>query len=528
MKAKTVDEYLAEVDYSSMEHYVPSEFSLAFINFIKLVNGPEGEENKTPVVHYHMLDNVAKPGNLINLCHRGFAKTTVIGEYMIPYIACFHELPAFGEIKYILYVTDSMDNGVKSMRKNLEFRYNHSAFLKAYLPVVKFTENSWEFTDKDGKQLVVDAFGAKTGIRGTKKLGTRPQLLLIDDVLSDEDARSSLVLHSIEDTLNKAVKYAMHPRNKVIWCGTPFSKKDPLYKAVESGVYNVNVYPICERFPCTKEEFKGSWEDRFPYEYVKKAYDEAVALGATSSFNQELMLRIISEEDQLVATADIMWYKRNTLLPRRDNYNFYITTDFATSTKDSADYSVISVWAYSSNGDFFWVDGIVKRQNMNKNYEDLFMLVQTYRPILVGIEITGQQGGFVSTIVDMMVQRNIFFNLAKTGNTVGIRPTKDKLTRFNVVLPWFKLNKVYFPVEYKEDPRIVEFIGELSLITSTGFKSKHDDCIDTVSMLGDMYNQMYKPEFNTENMLPNYADNCFEIDNNSGYNEVSPLNSYIV
>ena len=250
-------------------------------------------------------------------------------------------------------------------------------------------------------------------------------------------------------------------------------------------------------------------------------------LGAINSFNQELMLRIMSEEDRLVSDADIMWYKRTTLLPRKDNYNFYITTDFATSTKDSADYSVISVWAYSCNGDFFWVDGIVKRQYMNKNYDDLFMFVQMYRPLLVGIEITGQQGGFVSTIIDLMVQRNIYFNLAKTGNTVGIRPVKDKLTRFNVVLPWFKLNKVYFPVEYKEDPRVVEIVNELSLISAAGFKSKHDDAIDTISMLGDMYNQMYKPEAAVE-LTANYENNCFDITDSYVYNEVSPLDSYIV
>lgn len=526
-ETKTVDDYLAEVSYKDLNNYTPQSFSLTFVNFIKLINGPEGEENKTPIVHYHMLDNVVKEGNTANLCHRGIAKTTVFGEYFFLYIACFNELPNFGEIKYALYVTDSVENGVRSMRKNLEFRYNNSPFLKKYLPQVKFTETSWEFTNADGKHFVVDAFGAKTGIRGTKKLGTRPQLLILDDLLSDEDARSALVLKSIEDTLNKAVKYAMHPHSKIIWNGTPFNKKDPLYKAVESGVYHVNVYPICEKFPCTKEEFRGSWEDRFPYEYVQKQYNEALRLGAISSFNQELMLKIMSEEDRLVSDSDIMWYKRTTLIPRKDNYNFYITTDFATSTKDSADYSVISVWAYSCNGDFFWVDGIVKRQNMSRNYDDLFMLVQMYKPLLVGIEVTGQQGGFISTIVDLMVQRNIYFNLAKTGNTIGIRPTKDKLTRFNVVLPWFKLNKVYFPIEYTDDPRVVEIIGEISLISASGFKSKHDDAIDTISMLGDMFNQMYKPEAIVE-LTANYENNCFDIVDSCVYNEVSPLDSYIV
>ena len=208
------------------------------------------------------------------------------------------------------------------------------------------------------------------------------------------------------------------------------------------------------------------------------------------------------------------------------NYNFYITTDFAVSDKQSADFSVISVWAYNNNGDFFWVDGIVKRQLMNKNYDDLFRLVSTYKPLLTGIEVTGQQGGFISTIVDMMQQRNIFFNLAGKQGSFGIRPVKDKLTRFNVVLPWFKLHKIYFPRELEEDPRVVEFMDELTMASPTGFKSKHDDAIDTISMLGDMYNQLFKPSADIE-MKYNTSTDTFDIID-ATVEEDSPIQSYIV
>ena len=30
---------------------------------------------------------------------------------------------------------------------------------------------------------------------------------------------------------------------------------------------------MCDKFPCTKEEFVGHWEDRFPYEAVKEKYE---------------------------------------------------------------------------------------------------------------------------------------------------------------------------------------------------------------------------------------------------------------
>ena len=163
---------------------------------------------------------------------------------------------------------------------------------------------------------------------------------------------------------------------------------------------------------------------------------------------------------------------------------------------------------------------------MNKNYDDLFRLVSTYKPLLTGIEVTGQQGGFISTIVDMMQQRNIFFNLAGKQGSFGIRPVKDKLTRFNVVLPWFKLHKIYFPRELEEDPRVVEFMDELTMASPTGFKSKHDDAIDTISMLGDMYNQLFKPSADIE-MKYNTSTDTFDIID-ATVEEDSPIQSYIV
>jgi predicted phage terminase large subunit-like protein len=486
-----VEQYLNTTDYSVDPGYVPSDFALEFVTFIKLVNGQQGEEHQTPVVHYKMLDTITDGGRrIINLCHRGIAKTTVMGEYLFLYIATYGELPGFGRIDLALYVSDSIENGVKNMRKNLEFRWENSDFLRQYVPEIHFTDIRWEFKNADGKVFIVKGYGAKTGVRGAKEMGKRPQLAVLDDLISDEDARSATIIAAVEDTVYKAVTYALHPtKNMIIWSGTPFNSKDPLYKAVESGAWRVNVFPVCETFPCTKEEFRGSWPDRFTYEYVKTQYDEAVKLGKVETFNQELMLRIMSEEDRLILDSDIGWYKIDAVLRNKSRFNFYITTDFATSEKQKADYSVISVWALNNAGDWLWVDGICKRQTMDKNVNDLFRLSQMYKPQQVGIEVTGQQGGFIPWIQGEMLERNIFFPLASEGNESkpGIRPNTNKLVRFNVVVPWFKARKVFFPIERKTEPPMVEAVNELSLVSMGGFRSKHDDFIDTISQLASLH-----------------------------------------
>ena len=490
---KKVDEWLNNVDYTDDPNYVPSRFALHFIAFIKLINGAKGEENKTPVLHMKMLDAIGnvKPNKrfprIANMVHRGAGKTTVFGEYLFFYLAVYLAIPNFGEITTALFLSDSMENGVKKMRKNLEYRYENSPFLKKYIPKLHFTDSRWEFTNINGESLVVTPYGAKTGVRGTKEQGTRPRLAVMDDLVSDEDARSKTILESIKRTVNNAISYALHPeKHMIIWSGTPFNESDPLYEAIESGAWEVNVYPVCEKFPVSRKEFKGSWPDRFDYDYVNDAYEKARLGGALPAFYQELMLRIMSDDQRLLLDSDFKWYDLNSLLSNKSNFNFYITTDFATSEKQSADFSSISVWAVNNKGYFYWVDGILVRQTMDKNINDLFRLAKLYNPLLVGIEVSGQQGGFIPWINKEMMERNVFFQFASENNKgdAGIRPSTNKLQRFNVVLPWFKLGKMFFPAQKKESPVLKEGINQLSLIAAGAIQSKNDDFIDTTSQLG--------------------------------------------
>lgn len=522
-----LDQWLDQVDYASLDQgYVPSDFSLNFMNFIKLVNGEQGESHKTPPVHLKMLDKIVDgKGYIANLCCRGLGKTTVFMEYFSLYLGVFHHLPGFGDVEGIIYVSDSMENGVKSARKNIEFRYEASDFLKAWIPEAKFTDAYLEFTNRNGQRLGIRMYGAKTGIRGGKIFGKRPTLAILDDLVGDEDANSRASMMAIKDTVYKGVNHALDPtKRKIIFNGTPFNKDDILVEAVESGAWDVNVWPVCERFPVEEEEFRSAWPDRFTYKFVKEQYELALGTGKLASFNQELMLRITSEEDRLVQDGDIRWYDREMLLRNKGTFNFYITTDFATSEKQTADFSVISVWAYNAIGDWFWVDGICERQTMDKTVDDLFRLVQEYKPQQVGIETTGQQGAFIQWLQNEMINRNIWFSFAsssKTG-TPGIRPTANKLTRFNLVVPWFKAGKMYFPTQMRRTSIMTEFMQEIRLATLSGLKGK-DDCIDTISMLG--YLKPWKPS----DALPEVKPDT-KIWEDDGYHREDPgsMSSYIV
>lgn len=526
---KTVDDYLNEVNYQELNtgNYVPSEFALMFIAFIDLVNAHNGgESHKNPVFHLKMLDNICgSRKNTANLCFRGSGKTTLLAEYLIPFIAIYGELPGFGKIDYMIYVSDSIENGVASLRKNLESRYDDSPFLQEWLPKAKFTEKYFSFKNKNGGKsgrLAVKLFGAKSGIRGTKAFGKRPTLAILDDLVSDEDAKSKVSMQAIKDTVYKGVDHALDPtQRKVLFLGTPFSQEDVLYQAVESGAWDVNVYPVCEKFPCTKEEFNGAWEERFSYEYVLEMYEKAEKTNTLPAFYQELMLRISDGTERLVQDAEIKWYKRETILKNLHNFNLYITTDFATSKKQTADNSVISVWAVSNNSDFFWIDGICGRNRMSYNIKELFRLVQKYINYLqtVGIETNGQQEGFIDWIQEEMMNKNVYFNLARQKGKaeLGIKTQQDKLAKFNLAVPLFNAGKMYFPSEMKNTSIMMQFMNEIRSATLSGLKAK-DDCLDTISMLQfmDIIAPTIQTEIEEDDIDQVYQFNSYNDDSQRG------------
>ena len=484
-----VTDYLDQVRYPRLdeEAYVPSAFALKFANFIKMVNADAPESHPTPVVHLKMLDKLrGRTKRLVNLCSRGFGKTVLFAEYLPLFVAVFEEIEGFGEISGMLYISDSVENGVKSARKNIEYKYRNSEFLQYWLPEAKFTDVYIEFTNRNGHQLGLKMFGAQSGLRGTKIFGKRPTLCVMDDLVSDEDARSKTVMASIRDTVYKGVDYALDPtRKKIVFNGTPFNQGDILYEAVESGSWAVNVWPICERFPCTEEEFRGAWEERFSYEYVKEQYENAMKDKQITAFMQELMLRVTSEEERLIQPSDIRWYDRDVVLKNKSKYNFYMTSDFATTDKESSDYNVVSVWAYNDKKEWFLVDGVREQQTMDKTINDIFRLHGLYPIASTAIEVTGQQAGFVAWLQSEMEARGTWFTLASSGNSSapGIRPVSNKTARFSLAVPLFLNGQIYFPEQLRNTRLGVGMVEEVTSATPSGFKSKHDDCADNVSQL---------------------------------------------
>jgi phage terminase large subunit-like protein len=122
-----------------------------------------------------------------------------------------------------------------------------------------------------------------------------------------------------------------------------------------------------------------------------------------------------------------------------------------------------------------------------------------------------------------MMDRNIYFMLATDNNSnqPGIRPNSHKMVRFNIVVPWFKAKKMYLPLELKDTPPMQECINELQLVSPSGMKSKHDDFIDTISMLSSL--TVWRPSDNV--IMHKDQNNVYESEKEDN---VSTIDSYVV
>jgi len=479
-----------------MNKYTPSKQSLEFIAFIR-ASGVE--DNTSPEIHFRLADRYfGKEKKVVIESFRGSAKSTLMEWYVI-YAAVLGKVHNFGTLNFIAFVGDSAENGVKSFFRNVATKLDRSTFLQKFISIKRKTDSEMELVNKEGKELLIKGYGMKTNIRGVRYRGYRPDIVILDDVTTNEAMTSDVIQQTINDNFYKAIIPALHPtKYKIFFIGTPISEKDILHQLNSNHTWTVHKFPLCEKFPCKKEEFKGNWEDRFPYEAVKEKYDMYKASGELQSFYQEYMLELTDLSTLIVTEEDYRWFDPSGVLGMKNNYNFYITTDFATSQKASADFSTIGIWAINSKGDWMLVDGQCKRQEMPTNIDDLFRYAQKYKPMAVGIEVSGQQGGFLNWVENEMINRNIFFTLAsKIGsNTPGIRPTSDKLQRFVTgVAARFKQGKIWFPkpksienTNLNLEELVEELISELSKLTlAGGVKSlKHDDALDLLNQLSEI------------------------------------------
>lgn len=544
----TVDKLLDNVDVS-MEWYTPSVDAFDFINFIRLVLGEE-PENVNPIAHYFYADAIFGHDNIKSffivrnidfdslddrlaiMASREFAKSTLV-VYMILYMADKGKLPNYGDVNYVLYISDSMRNGVETTMKTIAAVYNESVYLQDRFEEARLVVDEVNFvrrprTKKEQelynlfvnvrkekpenvpgrmkRSFTLRGVGGQQGVRGTRSGLSRPNGAIIDDIVSsEEDAKSDTILKKLESTIDADVLSGLSGNgNFAIAIGTPYNKKDPVYSRVESGNWLPVVFPRAEAIPdddLKEEDFKSVWPDRHTYKQCRRAYIQAKKSEDSGNFGpmrtllQEHYIRISSEEDRMVTESMIQWFNRTNIIKNSFDYNWYFTTDFTSTGSRGSDFSGIALWAVDSDQNFFLMELSLKKIELEEQYTVMFDMARRHRAnvrwLEAGVEIDGQQNIHLLALKDRMAKYSLFFAFTRQrGAKIGQEGIRSRLQggnkhwRFRSMLPMFQNHKIWFPKELENTTDMKELMEEIRLVTYTSINSKHDDGLDLLSMLG--------------------------------------------
>ncbi len=520
--AFNVDKALDCIDLT-FEGYIPSAEAIDFFNVMQLVLG-EKPEVKNSLMHYFLVDlifnNISREQYPYNkeitdkirinekkiaiIASRMSAKSTIVTAYLPIYLAIKGHLPNFGPIVFVVGFGDSQKAGAKVQANTIRDFCEDSVFCKDYFQKMRFTDEECEFVRKGPEVIRKRSFmykvkGAAGGsVRSIRYRTQRPAMILFDDIIKNEaDAGSTVIMKKLHSMMYSDAIRALGGKGKVVTINTPFNKKDPIYSALESGIWTPVCLPICERISLDlkKEDYVGSWEDMHSYEKLMEEYEDAYYGDTLREFNQELMLRISSESDKMVKKDMIKPCSSVAMRKVIHNYTLVVTTDFTASASKKGDFSGIALWAIGVDDNKFLLDLWLKKSTIQEQYDALFSMLNRWssygRVIEVGVEIDGQQQTNIFALEQMMLERNFWFRFAKqkgaSSAQQGIRSKAaggNKLERFKYMTPSFEGRKVWFAEELEGTPDMIEMRDELEYLSYESIGSKHDDGIDLISQLG--------------------------------------------
>lgn len=262
---------------------------------------PNTFRQRSPAFGIEMWHALEDPSaRLLNLLSfRGSAKTTRLRVFASKRIA-------YGVSRTILWIGATERDAIRNiqwLRGNIERnRFWSETFGLARGK--KWDETQIEIEHRQfGHTVWVLAAGMSGSIRGINFDDYRPDLILMDDPQTDEDAVSHEQREKISDLALGAIRNSLapvadEPNAKLVMAITPQHKEDVSQKALTSASWRSLVFPCWTRetwdLPIDKQE--SSWPERIPSEELRAQKREALEQNKLSIFLREMECKLTSPE----------------------------------------------------------------------------------------------------------------------------------------------------------------------------------------------------------------------------------------
>jgi len=336
----------------------------------------------------------------------------------------------------------------------------------------------------DGHQFRIIAKGAEQKLRGLIWDGTRPDIIMCDDIENDELVMNKERRDKMKKWFRNALLPSISDRGIVRLVGTVMHMDSLLESfmpnpsdkhTITKGLKQYSTLRgkwVAVKYKAHDEDFKELlWPSKKTAEFFKTEYEEARKNGALDGYSQEYLNYPLDES--------VSFFKRGDFIPSREeekdlNLHYYVTADLAISQEQRADYSVFIVAGVDEAKRIHVKNVIRERMDGREIVDCLISLQRLYNPVAVGIEemqVSQSIGPFLN---EEMFKQNVFLSLYPLKH-MG----RDKLSRARSIQARMRVKGVKFDKEADWYPKF-----EDECLTFP--RGKNDDQVDAFAYLGKM------------------------------------------
>jgi len=372
----------------------------------------------------------------------------------------------------------------------------------------------------DGHRFRIIAKGAEQKLRGLIWNGSRPDIIMCDDMENDElvlnkERREKMrrwfqgallpcrsdggivrivgtILH-MDSLLERLMPNESEKTTHRVGLKT-FSTKKSMWKAVKYRAHNEDFTELL-------------WPQKKSASFFKMAYEEAVRDGTTDIYSQEYLNYPLDESVSFFKKHDFLRISEDE---SKGALHYYITADLAISESEKADYSVFIVAGIDENRVIHIKDVIRERLDGRDIVDTLLSLQRVYSPEAVGIEEMQVSKAIGPFLREEMVKTNTFLSLVPLKHY-----GKDKVSRSRSIQARMRAHGVRFNKEGDWYP-----LFENECLTFP--RGKHDDQVDAFAYLGMMLDKIIEAPTKEEIDEDEYADELRDSGlDNAGRNRVT-------
>lgn len=340
----------------------------------------------------------------------------------------------------------------------------------------KIQFNFFNSVNQENQGVMIRAIGTGMPARGMLINETRITLYLLDDPDDEDNCKTK---EAMDDNLSKFLgnKEGVDSRNgRVVVIGTPIREGCIVDRL------NGNYGWLTKVYDSIDETNKVSiWENYRSYEWVMDKKREYEELGMRWKWYAEFRCQISGSEDRTL-TGWKYWdgeiettsygsflniTRRNKQdLPQKERIpvNVYMGIDPASSTKQTADFSVTFVIAYDADRNIYCLPYFRKRTTPTAHAEQIIESIKSYKPERAHVETIGYQEMMRQYLRQRLEEENLYVS----GLELKFNPRSEKSARLDTLQPFFATGRVWL----KED--MPELEDELNMYP----RGKHEDLID--------------------------------------------------